>query len=568
MLIFINFALADSVNQTVYSEKCCSWYKTGSSLHVVRALERPRWEDDGVDHPPAVDSDSALLARLGYKQELKRVFTPIEIFGLAFTFICPYPAIVSVLGFALPNGGPLALVWGWAVSAFFVMFIGLALAELGSALPTSGGLYYWTYTYASPRWRRLLSWLVGYSNTISFVSGLSATDWACAVQILAGVSIGSGMRFTPTLRQTFGVFAAIIVCHALIASLASSVIARLQRVFVVINIMLCFAIIIALPAATPKQFQNPPSYAFGGYANLYGWPSGWAFIMSFLAPLWTIGSFDAAVHMSEEAANAATAVPWAMIISAVLAAILGWGINVALAFCMGTDVQGIMSNSIGQPVATVFLNSFGQRGALVFLSFAILTQFFVGANILVVVSRLTFAFARDGALPFSSVLYRLHPRTRTPVNSAWACAAGALLLGLLALAGPATSSAIFSLSMAGCYIAWSIPIASRFLGGKEWVPGPFSLGWWGMPVAVIAVTWMAFAIVIFVFPTTPGPTGASMNYAVVVMGAWIALCLAYYYCPVYGGVHWFNGPQTNIQVKEYAKDDEGSISEEAEKVPL
>ncbi len=41
------------------------------------------------------------------------------------------------------------------------MFIAFALAELGSAAPTSGGLYYWTWTYATPRWRNVLSWIVG-----------------------------------------------------------------------------------------------------------------------------------------------------------------------------------------------------------------------------------------------------------------------------------------------------------------------------------------------------------------------------------------------------------------------
>ncbi len=35
------------------------------------------------------------------------------------------------------------------------------MAELASAAPTSGGLYYWTYRFSSPRWRNLLCWIVG-----------------------------------------------------------------------------------------------------------------------------------------------------------------------------------------------------------------------------------------------------------------------------------------------------------------------------------------------------------------------------------------------------------------------
>jgi len=288
--------------------------------------------------------------------------------------------------------------------------------------------------------------------------------------------------------------------------------------------------------------------------------------MTPLTPLRPAG-FDAPAHISEEASNAATAVPWAIVLSSSVGGVLGWGVNVAISFCMGTDVDSIVGNPIGQPVATILFNSFGQQGTLAIVSFLILAQFLMGADTLIVCSRLTFAFARDGAFPFSSVLYRMHPRTGTPVNCVFACAGWALVFSLLALIGSGASSAIFSLSMAGLYVAYIIPVASRFLGGREWKPGPFSLGKWGLPVAIVAIAWMTFAIVIFVFPQTPGPTGTSMNYTIVVLGVWIALCLAYYYVPVYGGMHWFEGPRANIKVEqpERSMEDAESASDDAEK---
>ena len=113
---------------------------------------------------------------------------------------------------------------------------------------------------------------------------------------------------------------------------------------------------------------------------------------------------------------------------------------------------------------------------------------------------------------------------------------------MLAFAGPAAISAIFSLVVAGQYVAYSIPIASRFFGGQEFVPGPFYLGRWGLPVAIVALTWMAFSVIILIFPALTGPTAADMNYTVAVLGGWIILCVIYYYFPRYGGVHWFTGP--------------------------
>lgn len=102
------------------------------------------------------------------------------------------------------------------------------------------------------------------------------------------------------------------------------------------------------------------------------WPSGFAFILGFLAPLWTLGGFDGPIHISEEVSNASTAVPWAIVGSTIIAGVLGWGmsssivtiifltsiypaINVAIAFNMGSDIEGILASPIGQPMATVCL---------------------------------------------------------------------------------------------------------------------------------------------------------------------------------------------------------------------
>ncbi|OJT12376.1 hypothetical protein TRAPUB_11078 [Trametes pubescens] len=491
-------------------------------------------------------SDETALAKLGYKQEFRRAFKPVEVFGLGFSIIGLVPGISSVLVFSLPNGGPVAMVWGWAVCSVFLMFVALALAELGSAMPTSGGLYYWTWTFATPRWRNVLSWIVGYSNSIGLISGVASVDWGCAVQLMAAVSLGRDEGFAPTTGQTYGVFVGLLLCQAILASLATSALARLQGVYIALNGLLCLAIIIALPAATPSEFRNNASDVFGGLTNFYGWPNGFAFVLSFLAPLWTIGGFDSSVHISEEASNARVVVPWAMITTVGIAGVLGWVLNVVIAFCMGTDLVSILGSPIGQPMATILFNSLGRNGSLAVWSFVVVAQFMAASSLLTAASRQTFAFARDGALPFSRFISRVNKRTLTPVNAVWASALIALLLGLLVFAGPTTYTSIFSLGIAGQYTAYCIPILSRFLGGREWAPGPFALGRLSLPVAIVVVCWMVFSVVMLAFPTAPGPTADKMNYMIVVFGGWIALCLVYYYFPVYGGVHWFNGPQTTV----------------------
>ncbi|KZT05219.1 APC amino acid permease [Laetiporus sulphureus 93-53] len=504
-------------------------------------------------------ADEDLLASLGYKQEFRREFSALETFGIAFSIIGLLPSIASVLSTSIPNGGPSAMVWGWAVASLFILLVGMSMAELASAAPTSGGLYFWAHSLSSPRWRNLLAWIVGYANTIGSIASIASIDWGCAVQIMAAASIGSeDQSFSPTEGQKFGVYALILLTHALICCFGTKILARLQTVYVVLNVLLCLAVIIALPAATPKEYMNSASFAFGDFSNFNGWPSGFAFILSFLAPLWTICSFDSSVHISEEASNAATAVPWAIVLAIAIAGVLGWAINVALAFCMGTNLDAIVNSPVGQPMAQIFFNSFGQKGTLALWSFVVLVQYMMGSSMVLAASRQSFAFARDGALPFSNWLYRMNRFTRTPVNTVWFTCGCALLLGLLAFAGEQAIGAVFSLSVVALYIAYSIPIAARFLGDNDFQPGPFNLGWFSGPVAFMGLAWMGFMSVVFLFPTTPQTNTQEMNYTIVVLGGVMILSLVWYYLPKYGGIHWFTGPIPTIE-KTAANSRRGSM---------
>ncbi|KAL1740224.1 amino acid/polyamine transporter I [Schizophyllum fasciatum] len=497
-------------------------------------------------------ADEALLAELGYKQEFQRAFRPVEVFGVALSIIGLLPSIASVLFYALPNGGGPSMVWGWLTASVLILSVAAAMGELASAAPTSGGLYFWTYSLSSPRWRTLLCWIVGYANTIGSVAAVASIDWGCAVQVMAAAGIGSGTsesgdpNFMPTHAETFATYAALLLSHALLCSIGTQALARLQSVYVVVNGLLCLALLIALPICTPAESRNSAAFALGseGWVNLNGYPSGFAFIMSFLAPLWTICSFDSAVHISEEATNAARAVPTAIVGSVGVAGIFGVAINIALAFCMGSDIQALYDAE--QPLAAILLPAFGRTGTLAFWAFVVAVQYMMGSSMLLAASRQTFAFSRDGALPLSDWLYRMNKYTGTPVNTVWFVASLSLLLGLLVFAGEQAINAIFSLSIVALYIAYAIPIIARFTGDNDFKPGPFYLGKWSFPVSFIAVAFMSVMSVVFFFPTTPHPAGADMNYAVVVLGGVLGASVVYFYFPKYGGQHWFAGPVITV----------------------
>ncbi|KAJ6529034.1 amino acid/polyamine transporter I [Mycena vulgaris] len=506
--------------------------------------------------PKGID-DSVLLARLGYKQEFKREFTTFELFGFGFSISAVVPSVAAVLVYSLPYGGGPAMIWGWATCSVFLMIIAFAMAELGSSAPTSGGVYYWTYKFSSARYRNILCWMVGYTSTLTYAAGIAGTAWASATIINAAASIGSDLAFTPTVQHTFGVHCALLFILGIIASCATKVIARMQYLFIAANTALVLVMLIALPLATPAELKNTAKFAFGDFENLTAWPNGYAFILSFLSPLWSIGGFDVGVHISEEAKNANVAVPWAIIWVTAVGCVLGLAVQISVAFCMGTNTVAILSSPVQQPMATILLNSFGKKWMLVIWSFIVLSLFMAGISLLTSASRQAFAFARDGALPFSKYLYNINSVTGTPVRCVWVDTVCAMLLGLISFAGPAASGAIFSLVVVGQYIVNSIPIAARYLGGQPFKRGPFHLGVLSLPIATLAVLFQCLMTIVLLFPAAPAPGAQSMNYSVVVAGAVLVLALSYYYFPIYGGVHWFEGPMGNVQ-----SDGEGSSETE------
>lgn len=44
-----------------------------------------------------MNQDEALLTQLGYKQDLRRAFSRVELFGLSFSIIGVFPSIAYVL---------------------------------------------------------------------------------------------------------------------------------------------------------------------------------------------------------------------------------------------------------------------------------------------------------------------------------------------------------------------------------------------------------------------------------------------------------------------------------------
>jgi amino acid transporter len=70
----------------------------------------------------------------------------------------------------------------------------------------------------------------------------------------------------------------------------------------------------------------------------------------------------------------------------------------------------------------------------------------------------------------------MNKTTGSPINAVLFAGAGAILMGLLVFAGSQAINSVFALSVAGLYVAYSVPIMARYLGPNDFKPGPFNLG--------------------------------------------------------------------------------------------
>ena len=123
--------------------------------------------------------DEAMLAELGYKQELHRGMSGFSNFAVSFSIISVLAGCITTYYLAMDAGGPVAISVGWPLVGLFVLCVAMAMAEICSVYPTAGGLYFWAGRLAT-RGKRQWAWTVGWFNFLGEVAVTAAIDFGCA----------------------------------------------------------------------------------------------------------------------------------------------------------------------------------------------------------------------------------------------------------------------------------------------------------------------------------------------------------------------------------------------------
>jgi amino acid transporter len=472
------------------------------------------------DQDDAIREDIGRLHALGYAQELARRLSGFSNFAISLSIICILAGGVTSFHLGLCSVGGASIGLGWPLVALFSLVVAATMGQLASTFPTAGGLYHWSSILGGRGW----GWATAWFNLAGLVTVLAAINVGTYRFALGAFGPPAG-RLSPWsdyLVQAACVVA-ITASQAAINHLGIGITARLTDFSGYWIILVASLLTVCLLAFAPSldatrllTFNN-----FSGTAGGGTWPRSERLLLLFalgaLLPAYTITGFDASAHASEETIGAARSVPRGIVRSVIVSGIAGWVFlsavvlaapSVAAAAGRGEGAfLWIMNQVIPGPLATTLIVGI------------VVAQYLCGLATVTSASRMAYAFARDGGMPFSRVVRWVCPRRRSPAVAVWSVSAAAVLFTLY--------TPVYSTITAVCtillYISYALPTAlGARAHGRTWTTmGPWHLGAWFQPLAWVSVAGCLALIGIGVQPPNERAIWVVGGMAVVLGLVWI-----------------------------------------------
>ncbi len=524
---------------------------------------KPTTKDELIAH------DMKRLHGMGYAQELFRVMGGFSNFAISFTIISVLSGCVTLFYITEINGGYSAASIGWPLITIFVVIVALGMAELASAYPTAGGLYYWSSKLGfrgrgGPAW----GWYTGWFNLIGQIGITAGIAYGAAITLdtllhawfpAIPATLGSVTSVDPATQQvTLLLYAIILAVVAMLNIFGVRLVAFLNDISVWWHIVGVLLIVVGVVGATLLSFQfNPgaggvsPATQVHGAAvqgfnsvstvftptqtfNATGFPLWYAVLLSLLLAQYTYTGYDASAHMTEETVGAETRAPWGVVMSVVVSAIAGYALLMALV--VASPDLGAASTFVN-PVLYILQSRLSYVLGTLLFAVIFVAQFFCSMSSVTSNSRMIYAFSRDGAVPAHNLWHSLN-RGRTPRNAILLAVVCSFILVIPSLWSVTAYLAAVSIAVIGLYIAYAIPIFLRQFA-PDFKTGPWHLGAWSRPIGWIAVIWVAIISVLFMLPTSTPITLQGFNYTpVVVLGVFLIVAIWW----LVSARHWFKGP--------------------------
>jgi basic amino acid/polyamine antiporter, APA family len=407
------------------------------------------------------------------------------------------PLIVSAMG------GPQAML-GWVLGAVLAICDGLVWAELGAAMPGSGGSYrYLLQIYGPQKLGRLVSflfiWQLSFSAPLSIASGAiglsqyAAFFWPRLELIWSTRTWTLHLPVVGNLQLTWvampATFLAIGVCGltAFLLYRRITAIARLTKVlWTGVMATIGWIIFAGLTHFNAHQAFDLPPGAFTFSKDFFHGLGGAMLIASY-----DIGGYYNVCFLGDEVKEPGRNIPRALLLSILAVACLYVVMNVSILGVIPWRelAQSGASNSKLYVVSTLMQRLYGQRAASLISVLVMWTAFASVFSLTLGYSRVPYAAALDGN--YFRAFAKVHPVHKFPYVSLLALTGVAALFCFLRLAD--LIAALIVIRIVLQFLVQSIGVIVLRIRRPD-LPRPFRMWLYPVPALVAAASFLFILI--------------------------------------------------------------------------
>ncbi len=403
------------------------------------------------------------------------------------------PLIITAMG------GPQAML-GWVLGALLAICDGLVWAELGAAMPGSGGSYrYLKEIYGPRKLGRLISflfiWQLSFSAPLSIASGAiglsqyAAFFWPGLERVWSTRTGSLNLPLIGTLQLTWVAMPATLVAIGVCALTAFLLYRRITAIsrltnFLWLGVMgtIGWIIVTGLTHFNAHQAFDLPPGAFSFSIDFFHGLGG-----AMLIAAYDIGGYYNVCFLGDEVKDPERNIPRALFLSILAVALLYIVMNVSILGVIPWRelAQSGAANSKLYVVSTMMQRVYGQGAARVITALVMWTAFASVFSLTLGYSRVPYAAALDGN--YFPSFARVHPVHKIPYVSLLALAGVAALFCFLRLADLIASLIVIRIVLQ--FLVQSIGVIVLRIRRPE-MPRPFRMWLYPLPALIAAASFV------------------------------------------------------------------------------
>lgn len=440
-------------------------------------------------------SDDHGMADFGYRESLDRSIGKFASFAAGVSYISILTGTFQLFYFGYGTAGP-AYLWSWPLVFVGQMAVALCFMELAAKYPIAGSVYNWSKKLAS----KLVGWAAGWLMLTASIVTISAVALAYQLnlpRIWSGFQIiGDGTGQYDYAANAVLLGSVLIAFTTIVNAVGVKLMARINSAGVFIELIA--AVLIAFLLGINIERGPDIFFSTNGYGTEESMGFLGAFLIASLASGYVMYGFDTAASLGEETVDPRRTAPKA-IARAILSSFVIGGAILVFAVMAAPNLQDpALGESSGGLQYIVEQVMWGPLGTI-FLICIVIAVTVCTLAVHTAAIRLSFAMARDNALPFGERLATVNPKSQTPIVPAVVIGVVAVIILLINVGQPKIFTVLTSIAIIMIYLAYLMvtgPMLKKRLQG-QWPPadlktqGYFTMGRWGLAVNIVAVVWGA-----------------------------------------------------------------------------